>query len=113
MTGMLISGRMSTGVLMTAMGLRMSISSAITIKVYGRRSARATIHMDQEPFSKSDLEMIGSSVDRTIGSSGRMPDQLDESEAYSLFRMTRWPDDPIYRSVFQLWIISFRVAVLR
>jgi hypothetical protein len=30
---------------MTATGLRISISSAITTKVYGRRSARATIHI--------------------------------------------------------------------
>src|SRR5215470_16896104 len=50
MTGMFISGRISTGVRVIAMGLRIRINSAITINVYGRRSARATIHIGFGPF---------------------------------------------------------------
>src|SRR5438045_6729685 len=47
MTGMLISGKMSTGVRAMVSTPPMAISSAITMNVYGRRSARRTIHIAQ------------------------------------------------------------------
>src|ERR1700687_2915909 len=45
MTGMSILGKMSVGVRWTTMGASSNNSSASTTKVYGRRSARRTIHM--------------------------------------------------------------------
>src|SRR5205809_247131 len=45
MTGMLISGKMSTGVRAIVRTPPMAISIAITMKVYGRRSARRTINI--------------------------------------------------------------------
>src|SRR5258706_14665528 len=44
-TGMLISGKMSVGIRAIEIGPPIAISSAITMKVYGRRRARRTIHM--------------------------------------------------------------------
>ena len=44
-TGMLIAGKMSTGVRAIVRTPPMAISIAITMKVYGRRSARRTIHI--------------------------------------------------------------------
>src|SRR5207244_5950037 len=44
-TGMLISGKMSTGVRAMGSTPPMAISVAITMKVYGRRRARRTIHI--------------------------------------------------------------------
>src|ERR1700751_3962923 len=44
-TGMLMLGKMSVGVLRTASGPRIINRSARTAKVYGRRSARRTIHI--------------------------------------------------------------------
>src|ERR1700704_642850 len=46
MTGILISGKISVGVRRTTTGVRIRISSAITIKVYGLRNAKATIHIE-------------------------------------------------------------------
>src|SRR6185295_14714991 len=45
MTGMLISGKMSTGVRAMVRTPPMAIRSAITMNVYGRRRARRTIHI--------------------------------------------------------------------
>jgi hypothetical protein len=45
MTGMFISGKMSVGVRRTTTGVKIKISKAITMKVYGLRSAKATIHI--------------------------------------------------------------------
>jgi hypothetical protein len=42
-TGMLISGKMSVGIVRSANGVASRISIAITMNVYGRRSARPTI----------------------------------------------------------------------
>ena len=47
MTGMLISGKMSTAVRAMVSTPPMAISIAITMNVYGRRSARRTIHIAQ------------------------------------------------------------------
>src|SRR5205809_4299567 len=47
MTGMLISGKMSTGVRAMVSTPPMAMSSAITMNVYGRRRARRTIHIAQ------------------------------------------------------------------
>src|SRR5258706_5250203 len=44
-TGMLISGKMSVGIRAIEIAPPIAISSAITMKVYGRRRARRTIHM--------------------------------------------------------------------
>src|SRR5262245_62625315 len=44
-TGMLMLGKMSVGVRAIVSAPRMPIRSASTVKVYGRRSARRTIHM--------------------------------------------------------------------
>src|SRR5580704_6816322 len=44
-TGMLMLGKMSVGVVRTAIGQRIINRSARTAKVYGRRSARRTIHI--------------------------------------------------------------------
>src|SRR5258708_429091 len=46
MTGISMSGKMSVGVRRTTTGVRIRISSAITMNVYGLRSAKATIHID-------------------------------------------------------------------
>src|SRR5215510_2188744 len=45
MTGMLMSGKISTGVRRITKGVRIRISSDATIKVYGRLSAKRTIHI--------------------------------------------------------------------
>src|SRR5260370_27273865 len=45
MTGMLISGKMSTGVRINTTGNNKMMASAITTKVYGLRSASRTIHI--------------------------------------------------------------------
>ncbi len=42
MTGMLISGKMSVAMLSSANGVASTISIAITMNVYGRRSAVST-----------------------------------------------------------------------
>src|SRR5207247_1530010 len=55
MTGMLISGKMSTGVRAMVSTPPMAISIAITMNVYGRRRARRTIHIAQPmslPFAR-------------------------------------------------------------
>ena len=44
-TGMLMLGKMSVGVVSATSGPRISRTSARTAKVYGRRSARRTIHI--------------------------------------------------------------------
>ena len=44
MTGMSISGKMSVGISRIAKTPPMTMSIAITTNVYGRRSARRTIH---------------------------------------------------------------------
>src|ERR1700731_76971 len=46
MTGMLISGKMSTGVRSSTTGNSRMMASAITTKVYGLRSANRTIHIN-------------------------------------------------------------------
>src|SRR5215468_6358009 len=55
MTGMSMSGKMSVGVRKITMGLRMSNTKAITMNVYGRRRARATIHIGQYTGRKTEL----------------------------------------------------------
>ncbi len=45
MTGMLMFGKISTGVRKIVIGVKMMMSSAITTNVYGRRRAKATIHI--------------------------------------------------------------------
>src|SRR6266853_4579556 len=49
MTGILMSGKISVGVRRTTTGVRIRISSAITTKVYGLRSANAAIHIEYCP----------------------------------------------------------------
>jgi hypothetical protein len=44
-TGILISGKMSTGVRRSTNGITKMMTSAITTKVYGRLRARETIHI--------------------------------------------------------------------
>jgi hypothetical protein len=44
-TGMLMYGNISVGMVTTEIPPRMAISSAITMKVYGRRNASRTIHI--------------------------------------------------------------------
>ena len=48
-TGMLISGKMSVGMVRSANGVASTISIAITMNVYGRRSASATMDMPERP----------------------------------------------------------------
>ena len=48
-TGMLISGKTSTGVVSSTNGVASTISMAITMNVYGRLSATLTIHIETRP----------------------------------------------------------------
>ena len=52
-TGILIFGKISVGVRMIMTGLASRISSARTIKVYGRLSATLTIHILRLPSDSS------------------------------------------------------------
>ncbi len=48
-TGILMLGKMSLGVVMTAATPKIAISTDTTTNVYGRRSAKRTIHMTTQP----------------------------------------------------------------
>src|SRR5438034_5453702 len=80
MTGMSISGKMSVGVRTTTTGVRSRISRAITTKVYGRRSAKATIHIsfdlvrrELNPFIARPRRAL---VQKKIDASGCTPDLI-------------------------------------
>ena len=52
-TGILMSGKMSTGVRTITSGISRMMTSAITTNVYGRRSASATIHINGSHLLRS------------------------------------------------------------
>src|SRR5712692_7912554 len=58
MTGMLIWGKMSTGVRAMVSTPPMAISIAITMNVYGRRRARRTIHMVEPQFETGSAALL-------------------------------------------------------
>src|SRR5216683_4625795 len=64
MTGMLISGKMSVGVRSKTTGVRRMITRAITINVYGRCSAKRTIHILVFEFLFSDDAKRSRSISR-------------------------------------------------
>src|SRR5689334_6376894 len=81
MTGMLISGKMSMGVRAIVSTPPMAMSIAMTMKVYGRRRARRTIHMASEnatpvPLDSEDPRVVRTWVNQRFAEGCRCPDVL-------------------------------------
>ena len=61
-TGMLMFGKISVGVRKIMTGLRTKMSTARTMKVYGRSSATRTIHIARTPYNPSANSSPGASA---------------------------------------------------
>src|SRR2546426_237250 len=91
-TGMSISGKMSVGVVTIAKTPRSTIASPMTTKVYGRRSASRTIHIEPGlPPSPGDAGEVGrDSKDgerpRDDAGSGGVPDHRGKPRRRHAFR---------------------------
>src|ERR1043166_1391592 len=59
MTGMLISGKMSVAILRSANGVASRISIAITMNVYGRRSASSTTEKAEAGIGGGEIMRVG------------------------------------------------------
>jgi len=83
---MLIFGKMSVGVFRIATGLRIRISKARTMKVYGRSRAIFTIHISL-PRNATDLPISLAAVLQRLGSLFRLIELLCRLHATTSWHM--------------------------
>src|SRR6478736_5740229 len=76
MTGMLMLGKMSVGVRRIAIGPTKRMTTARTMKVYGRLSATRTIHMTGSAHY-SDLKKVSAALHGGVGELTAKRDRID------------------------------------